>query len=286
MVGMELQREVQSLRQFAVATATEAAARVRAQRALFVDSDGLAAHTSTKSSAVDPVTEVDKASEAFIVSAIQSTFPGDGILGEEGANAESSTGITWIIDPIDGTVNFLYGSRDYAISIGAVSAGHLVAGAVINVAQDIVYSAAVGQGATVRYPGQQPRTLHCNQVYDPAMSLIATGFSYDASRRRAQAQLLTELLPQVRDIRRVGAAALDLCRVAEGSVDAYYEHGINAWDFAAGAVIAAEAGAVVHHPGLDKGSADGEIIWVAAADLAPAFEQLMAGIGGLNPQRG
>lgn len=286
MVGMQAQREVDTLRDFAVATATAAAALVREERARIENADGLGAHTTTKSSAVDPVTEVDQASEAFIVSAIRETFPGDGILGEEGTDFPSTTGVTWVIDPIDGTVNFLYGARDYAVSIGAFSAGHLVAGAVVNVAQGIVYAAAAGHGATVRHLGQEPRELRCNRVYDPALALVATGFSYDARRRRQQGAVLAELLPQVRDIRRVGAAALDLCRVAEGSVDAYFEHGINAWDFAAGAVIAAEAGAVVHHPGLDKGAANGEIIWVAAPDLAPAFEQLLASIGALEPQRG
>lgn len=278
--------QLAGLREFAADTARAAAARIRAQRASLVAGDGLAAHTSTKSSAVDPVTEVDKATESFIAEEIASERPDDGVFGEEGAARQSHSGVTWIVDPIDGTVNFLYGLREYAVSIAASYRGELVAGAVINVAQDVLYSAASGQGATVTYPGLDPQALACSQAGDPALSLVATGFSYSTRRRKAQAELLTRLLPAVRDIRRMGSAALDLCRVAEGSVDAYYEHGINSWDFGAGAVIAREAGAHVFYSSLDNGSAEGEVFWAAAGPLAPAFEQLLSDSRALGALRG
>ncbi len=274
------------LRDFAVSTATRAAELIAARRAELVAGDGIAAHTSTKSSDVDPVTEVDTATEEFIATTIRTQRPGDGIFGEEGSNVESTSGVTWIVDPIDGTVNFLYGVPDFAVSIGAEYQGRLVAGAVVNVARWRTYAAAAGQGATVTGPDGKVHPLQCAHTKNPALALVATGFGYDAQRRAAQAELLTKLLPQVRDIRRIGAAALDLCRVAEGTVDAYFEHGINAWDFAAGAVIAREAGAVVHHPGLEKGSAQGELTWAAGADLAPAFEELLAAHNATGALRG
>lgn len=274
------------LRDFAVSTATRAAELISRRRTELVAGDGIAAHTHTKSSDVDPVTEVDTATEDFIVSTIRTQRPRDGIFGEEGANVESTSGVTWIVDPIDGTVNFLYGVPDYAVSIGAEYQGHLVAGAVVNVARGRTYAAATGHGATVTAADGQTHELRCGKTRDPALALVATGFGYGAQRRAAQAELLNEILPKVRDIRRIGAAALDLCRVAEGTVDAYFEHGINAWDFAAGAVIAREAGAVVHHPGVEKGAAKGELTWSAGADLAPAFGELLAAHGATGALRG
>lgn len=274
------------LRDFARDTVRAAAVRIRAQRAEIIGSDGLAAHTQTKSSAVDPVNEVDQSTERFIAESIQSQRPGDGIFGEEGAFVASETGVTWIVDPIDGTVNFLYGIEEFAVSMGAAIDGEIVAGAVINVARETLYSAALGQGATVEFADGQVRELACRTETDPSLALVATGFGYAAGHRQAQAQLLTSMLPSVRDIRRMGAAALDLCRVAEGSIDAYYEHGINPWDFAAGAIVAAEAGAVVRHPGLQKLSTEGEITWVCGGKLAPSFQQLLASKGALTPLRG
>ena len=140
------------LRDFAVSTATRAAELITARRAELVAGDGIAAHTHTKSSDVDPVTEVDTATEEFIVTTIRTQRPGDGIFGEEGADVESTSGVTWIVDPIDGTVNFLYGVPDYAVSIGAEYQGHLVAGAVVNVARGRTYAAAAGRVATVTGP--------------------------------------------------------------------------------------------------------------------------------------
>lgn len=265
------------LRDFAAETVQAAAQLIRQRRGELIE-------VNTKSSNVDPVTEVDTAAEEFIAQRIREARPQDGILGEEGADKASESGVRWIVDPIDGTVNFLYGIPEYAVSIGAAIDGELVAGAVINVARDRLYMAALGHGAEVRQ-GNDAHALRCRTNPDPATCLVATGFSYLASRRVQQAQLLVELLPQVRDIRRMGAAALDLCRVAEGSVDIYYEHGINPWDFAAGAVIAREAGAEVSHPGFDSRAADGDLVWAASAAASSRWQEVMTGVDLLTPLR-
>ena len=150
----------------------------------------------------------------------------------------------WVVDPIDGTVNFMYGIPAYAVSVAAQVGGRSVAGAVVDVARGIVYGATRGGGAWMS-DGTGARTeLRCNPVERTELALVATGFGYAAGRRRAQGRIVAELLPRVRDIRRVGAAALDLCMVASGAVDAHYEHGLSPWDWAAGGLIAAEAGAV------------------------------------------
>ena len=259
------------LRDLAVRVAGQAAALIRTRRAELAGPQGAGLHAHhTKSSAVDPVTEVDEASESFITGELLAARPFDGLLGEEGAARESSSGVTWVVDPIDGTVNFLYGVPDYAVSIGAVVDGEPVAGCVVNVAQDVTYAAALGHGATVVRGGSSPQPVHPRTETDPALSLVATGFGYEASRRRAQAEVLVRLLPRVRDIRRIGAAALDICRVAEGSVDVYYEHGIKAWDCAAGTIIAREAGCAVVHPGMEADGKNGAIFFAAQPSVAPA----------------
>lgn len=194
----------------------------------------------TKSSATDMVTEMDEWSEATIVETIAALRPGDGFLGEEGASRASETGVVWVIDPIDGTTNFLYDIPGFSISIAARVDGVDVVGAVHDPIRDERFRAVQGGGAT-----RNDDPIRVSAKADLATALIATGFSYEADRRRAQAQALTILLPQVRDIRRFGGAALDLCAVACGRVDAYYERGLGTWDFAAGAVIAREAGAIV-----------------------------------------
>lgn len=280
------------LRAIAIDIAIEAAKLIRTRRADITATGDIRDVTQTKSSAVDPVTEVDTAVEKYIVDTLRARRPHDGIMGEEGADITSRTGVTWIVDPIDGTVNFLYGVPDYAVSIGAVVEGQAVAGAVINVAQSKLYSAALGHGAHLRHldgdSSKPEMPLRCRDEDDPAMALVATGFAYSAKRRRAQAKVLAELLPQVRDIRRMGAAAIDLCRVAEGSVDAYFEHGINPWDFAAGMIIAQEAGAVVASPGWQALSADGRLFYAASSRLEPAFSRLLADCGAaraLAPER-
>lgn len=248
--------------------AGEAAALVANQRAELV-SAGRRIPAEAKSSAVDPVTQVDRAAEEFIVARLTQLRPNDGLLGEEGARRDGSTGVEWVIDPIDGTVNFLYGLPTYAVSLAAAVDGDVVAGCVVNVATGESYRAAAGSGASVVREGRA-HGLSASAAEDVAHALVATGFSYDATWRAAQAEILTHLLPRVRDIRRMGSAALDLCAVAEGRVDAYYEHGTHPWDWAAGALIAAEAGAAVRHPSL-RGSGAGEIVVAAAPGIRTDF---------------
>ncbi|HEY9562349.1 MAG TPA: inositol monophosphatase family protein [Nocardioides sp.] len=193
---------------------------------------------ATKTSPVDVVTEVDRASERLIRERILGERPEDGFLGEEDGGVAGTSGVRWIVDPIDGTVNFLYGLPEYAISIAAEQDGRVVAGAVVNVATRVEWSAALGQGARRDGIG-----LRVRPAPPLAESLVLTGFNYDSDVRRVQAAGLATLLPRVRDIRRFGSCALDLCHIAEGTADGYYEEGIAEWDHAAGALIAREAGA-------------------------------------------
>ena len=266
------------LRDVAVEVAQEAARLIREKRVSIPD---LAAHTETKSSAVDPVTEVDTASEELIVARLRELRPDDGLIGEEGDSWESTSGVTWVADPIDGTVNFLYGLPQYAVSIAAAYAGEIIAGVVINVVTGELYRAARGHGAQ-RVVGETCTELRASSATDPAVSLVATGFSYSAERRARQAAILQELLPRVRDIRRMGAAALDLCHVATGEVDAYYEHGTHPWDWGAGSIVAEEAGAVVHTPRLDAPDGGGELVYAAGPQLAGPMERLLAASGALK----
>lgn len=260
------------LRDIAVETAELVAERIVQKRAELGD---IRQFVTTKSSAVDPVTVVDTMAEDFIADRLERLRPADGIIGEEGSERASVSGVAWVVDPIDGTVNFLYGLPQYSVSIAAAVDGEVVAGVVVNIPTGAVYSAARGHGATRRI-GQQITRLQTNEVSDPAQVLLATGFGYSSTRRRAQAELLAEVLPIVRDIRRMGSAALDLCALAEGSVDAYYEHGISCWDYAAGALIAEEAGAVVTAPSLSTPGAAGEITFAAAGSVFPALERAFA----------
>lgn len=270
------------LRSIAVDTATAAAERILAKRAELSGHGDIRQFASTKSSAVDPVTVVDTLAEDFIVDRLSTLRPEDGIIGEEGSERASESGVSWVVDPIDGTVNFLYGVPEYAVSIAAAVNGRVVAGAVVNVPRGDVYAAARGHGATVTRGGtEQP--LCCTAASDPALALVATGFSYDSEWRAQQAELLVRLLPRVRDIRRMGAAALDFCRVAEGTVDAFYEHGLNCWDFAAGSLIAAEAGAVVRTPDLSTPGSAGHPVSAAAGPLAGAWSQLLDSVGASSP---
>jgi myo-inositol-1(or 4)-monophosphatase len=195
----------------------------------------------TKSSATDVVTEGDHATERLIVERLRAARPGDGILGEEGgAQGAATSGVRWLVDPIDGTVNYLYGIPQYAVSIAAERDGEVVAGAVFDPEKDELYTATAGAGA--RLNGEP---ITCSDRAELAQTLVATGFSYSAERRARQAEVVLRVLPAVRDIRRFGAASLDLCAVACGRVDAYYEKSLSPWDVAAGGLIAREAGARV-----------------------------------------
>jgi myo-inositol-1(or 4)-monophosphatase len=199
-----------------------------------------AAGLAVKSSPTDPVSDADREAEEAIQAILAAERPDDGVIGEEGANTSSANGRTWIVDPLDGTVNFLYGMRAWAVSIALEDAAGLAAGVVFNPVDEECFGAARGQGA--RLNGRPIQVTRCSSL-DQAM--VATGFSYEADRRAQQAELLTRLLPRVRDIRRAGAAALDLAYVACGRVDAFYERGLKRWDEAAGRLLVEEAGGVV-----------------------------------------
>jgi myo-inositol-1(or 4)-monophosphatase len=199
---------------------------------------GHAYEVDTKSSVTDMVSAADRASERLIVDGIRAARPDDAILGEEGTADQGTTGVRWIIDPLDGTTNFLYGIPAFAVSIGVEVDGRAEAGVVVDVSRSETFTAARGHGARL-----DNTTLACSDASVLATALVATGFGYEAARRAEQGAVVATLLPLVRDIRRGGSAALDLCWVAAGRVDAYYERGVQPWDRAAGALIAVEAGA-------------------------------------------
>ncbi len=185
-----------------------------------------------------------------------------------------------MVDPIDGTVNFVYGLPAYVVSVAVQVDGQSIAGAIAHVVDGALYSAALGHGAHVSRDGTT-KPLRCSQVEDLSMSLVGTGFGYDPQLRKRQAAVLATLLPQVRDIRRLGSAALDLCLVAAGQLDAYFEDNLNVWDWAAGALIAAEAGARLRLP-PPSGSVGGAGMVVAAAPgVDEAFTSALSRAGGL-----
>jgi myo-inositol-1(or 4)-monophosphatase len=252
----------------AVTAAVEAAGLVSRGR------EGAAEHVATKSSPVDVVTAVDAASEELLVSRLLGARPDDGVLGEEGASREGTSGVRWIVDPIDGTVNFLYDIPAYAVSVAAEVHGVVRAGVVLNVATGERFTATAGGGAWLAVPGRPDRRLAVTGPPSLDRTLVATGFGYQAEQRRAQGQVVARLLPRVRDIRRCGSAAVDLCSVAAGRVDAYYERGLNPWDHAAGALVAAEAGAVVSGlPGTPPGR---PMVIAAAPSISGPFGDLVA----------
>jgi myo-inositol-1(or 4)-monophosphatase len=241
------------LRRIAIEVATDAAAFVASERA----GDRWFASTDTKSTPTDMVTAVDKASEARIVAALHARRPDDGVVAEEGSASVSTTGVTWVIDPIDGTTNFVYGYPATAVSVAAVDDDNAsIAGAVVDIGRGEVFSAARGVGA---FCDEQPMALPGGPA-DISFALVGTGFSYHREMRVKQAAVLSHLLPIVRDVRRGGSAALDLCWAAAGRTDAYYERGTAPWDRAAGLLIA-------HEVGL-RGDYEGDLVWVAHPRIA------------------
>jgi myo-inositol-1(or 4)-monophosphatase len=192
----------------------------------------------TKSSRVDVVTDTDRESEELVRRLLLAARPDDSILGEEGDDLVGTSRVRWIVDPVDGTVNFLYGLPEYAVSVAAEVDGRVVAGAVVNAATGVEYAAALGEGAT-----RDGVPLAVRPVPPLAERLVLTGFGYRADVRAAQAAGVARMLPLVRDIRRMGSCALDLCHVAEGSADGYVEEGPQPWDHGAGGLVASEAGA-------------------------------------------
>jgi len=241
-----------------------------ARRALRTDA-------AAKSSATDLVSAADRETEQIIVSLLADERPDDGVLGEEGSTRSSSSGINWIIDPIDGTTNFLYGHGSFAVSIGAYEGDTGIAGVVFDPIRNEIFSAVLGGGATLN--GQ---VLHAPIDAPPlGEALLGTGFHYLASRRLLQAKLLIDVLPVVRDIRRQGAAALDLCSVACQRLDAYYEAELQPWDIAAGLIIAAEAGYL--HEYLDLGGElDGTLVIAHPLLLDPVCTLLLKAAASVN----
>jgi myo-inositol-1(or 4)-monophosphatase len=279
--------------------AAEAAAFVRCRRAEVFGAHAGAAGSGavrTKSTPTDPVTVVDTETERLLRDRLAQLRPGDPILGEEGGGpadaadlealeAIAAGAVSWVLDPIDGTVNFVYGIPAYTVSVAAQVNGVSVAGAVADVVAGRVYSAATGLGAHVT-DELGSHVLRCTDVDDLSMSLVGTGFGYSKRRRTTQAALLAKMLPVVRDVRRIGSAALDLCMVAAGRLDAYYEHGLQVWDCAAGTLIAAEAGARVLLPAQD-GPADaselGDLVVAAAPGIADKLLAALERFNGLAP---
>jgi len=246
--------------------------------------------TATKVSATDVVTAMDTASEELLTELLLRARPHDGVLGEEGGATVGTSGVTWVVDPIDGTVNYLYGLPGYAISVAAVVPGGApgdepdpatwtaVAGCVHEPVSGRTWTASLGGGARLDgAPLGGPADVPL------AEALVGTGFGYTPQRRAAQARVLSQVLPRVRDIRRAGVASLDLCAVGSGWLDAYYERGLKPWDHAAGALVAAEAGAVVR--GLSPQEPASERFCLAAAPgLAAALGELVAGLDPLREE--
>lgn len=227
---------------------------------------------SSKSTPTDVVTEMDHAAEALITESLARLRPDDGMLGEEGTDTPGTSGVRWIVDPLDGTVNYLYDLGNWAVSIAAEVDGEAVAGVVAVPSTGETFAATRGGGATVN-----GRPLRMAPPPDLGRALVATGFGYDPRRRAHQAELLRHVLPAVRDIRRNGACAVDLCSLAAGRIDAYYERGVNPWDFAAGGLIATEAGARV--AGLSGNAPSSRFLLAAAPELFERLEALLLAAG-------
>lgn len=279
-----------SLRTVAESLAGEAAAFVRRRRAEVFGADAGADGddaVQSKSTPTDPVTVVDTETERLLRDRLAQLRSGDAILGEEGGGPTDpasvrSGAVTWVLDPIDGTVNFVYGIPAYSVSVAAQIDGVSVAGAVADVVGGRLYSAGRGLGAYVT-DAEGTRRLRCSAVDELSLALVGTGFAYSGRRRAVQAQLVSRILPVVRDVRRIGSAALDLCMVAAGRLDAYYEHGLHVWDAAAGALIAAEAGARVVLPEPGDPDADSALVVAAAPAITDELLAVLARFDGLVP---
>jgi myo-inositol-1(or 4)-monophosphatase len=272
-----------------LALATDAAAQAAG---LLLDGLGHArTDVSTKSSRTDMVTEMDRASEALIVKALLSARPDDGVVGEEGSARTGTSGVRWVIDPLDGTTNYLYGHPGWSVSIAAeveladatdatdaqgggdpAASRAVVAGVVLDAMHAETFSATRGGGA--RRNGEP---IHCSDQDDVSRALVATGFGYAPERRVAQAEVLSRVIGDIRDIRRMGAASVDLCWVGCGRLDAYFERGLSWWDLAAGSLVAAEAGAVV--TSLAGGPVEAGSIVASAPRLATPLRALLSSHG-------
>jgi len=250
--------DLAALERLAVSVAVEAGHLVTDERPAKVSA------SATKSSPTDIVTVMDTRAEELVRSRILAARPGDSILGEEGDDHVGGSDITWVVDPIDGTVNYLYEIPAYAVSVAAVSGDPRVPGewavlaaAVADPCRGRVYHARRGGGAHLSTTGGEVVSrLSVGRVTELGAALVGTGFGYTEERRRSQGQLLLEVLPRVRDIRRIGSAALDLCMVASGRLDGFFERGLNPWDVAGGWLVITEAGGVVTGAGGAAPSAE------------------------------
>jgi fructose-1,6-bisphosphatase/inositol monophosphatase family enzyme len=234
-----------------------------------------AAGVETKTSATDMVSDVDRESEAVVMGVLGVRRPEDGVLAEEGASREGSSGVRWVVDPLDGTTNFLFGVPQFSVSIAAEIDGEAAVGVVLDPSRDETWVAVRGWGA--RLNGRPCRVAAGRSSLETA--LVGTGFGYRSERRAWQARVAAQVIPAVRDIRRLGSAALDLCWTAGGRYDAYYEWGLNPWDLAAGALIVSEAG----------GRAEvlpGRLVMAATPELFEPLRALLAGAGAFDSQPG
>ena len=234
---------------------------------------------STKSSSVDIVTEVDRESEALLYGRLAELRPGDGFLGEEGQVQESSSGITWVVDPIDGTVNFLYDIPHYAVSIAAVSGPpvpgqwQVEVGAILNPVTGELFHAARGEGSFLG-----DRRLQIGRPPEFSQALLGTGFGYSTAVRAEQARLMSALIPEVRDIRRAGAASLDFAFVAAGRLDVFFERTLSPWDHAAGELIVTEAGGAI--AGISHAPPGKQGIFAGHPDLVATLKSRISQLGG------
>ncbi|MDQ3659495.1 MAG: inositol monophosphatase [Actinomycetota bacterium] len=225
---------------------------------------------TTKSTPTDVVSDADRDSQELIVSLLRSERPGDGVVSEEGAAGDSETGLTWVIDPLDGTVDFLYGIPQWCVSVAVADDDGWLAGVIYDPPRKELFTATRGGGAS---RNEQSATL--SQQQDLSQALVATGFSYDSRIRRAQAEVVLRLLPEVRDIRRAGSAALDLAWCACGRVDAFFEADMHVWDRAAGELLISEAGGVITP--LMPPLGDGQGVVAANQGLHDALRALVLG---------
>jgi myo-inositol-1(or 4)-monophosphatase len=253
-----------ALREIAEAVAREAGHQLREAFA------GPGVNVTAKSSPTDLVSEADHAAERLIRERLGAARPGDGFLGEEGGDAEGTTGLRWIVDPLDGTINFLFGIPQWAVSIACEDERGTLIGVIYDPMRDELWTAERDGPALL-----DGRPIQGSNRDDLATALVATGFGYDAEVRRVQARITAALLPQIRDIRRLGSAALDLAWTAAGRYDAFYERGLNAWDLAAGALLCRRAGLACRE--LAPAPPAGAGVLVAPDALVDALERIVAG---------
>jgi myo-inositol-1(or 4)-monophosphatase len=251
------------LREVAEAIAREAGHQLREAFA------GPLVNVTAKSSPTDLVSEADHAAERLIRERLASARPGDGFLGEEGGDEVGTTGLRWVVDPLDGTINFLFRIPQWAVSIACEDASGTLAGVIYDPMRDELWSAERGGAALL-----DGRPISASTRTDLATAMIATGFGYDAEIRRYQAEVITRLIPSVRDIRRLGSAALDLAWTAAGRYDAYFERGLNHWDLAAGELLCTRAGLVVRE--LEARPPAGTGVLVAPEALVDPLETFVA----------